>query len=189
MLKLKIRILVNECNRIYAGFFTTAPKLTFTRSYNGSNRRRESLVARIMGFTSAVVGVFGAGTCSGGLNFNFSPHYTPQECQETNLKALIVAMMMHQQLNEDEISILMNSIQFVYQSPNVRREWCDSEMKNFMKCSEKYGNFQDERCKSFRKMLKTCLQSKNCAADLNPLKITSKSPAWPYHSKTQARTS
>jgi hypothetical protein len=74
---------------------------------------------------------------------------------------MIVAMMMHNKLDEDELEILMNSIQAVYE-PSNRKAWCSAEVKNFMKAAERFGNFQDERCTNFRKMLKSCLQSKKC---------------------------
>ncbi|OXA51874.1 hypothetical protein Fcan01_12870 [Folsomia candida] len=125
---------------------------------------RPGLVQHV-GYTSSVVGVFGA-TNSGGLNFKMSPHYSSNECQENNLKAMIVAMMMHDKLDEDELTILMHSIQFVYEaSSEKRKQWCGVEIKNFMNCSEQY-DFQD----------------KKCAVDLHPPKLSVEPPAWPYNS-------
>lgn len=80
---------------------------------------------------------------------------------------MIVAMMMHDKLDEDELTILMHSIQFVYEaSSEKRKQWCGVEIKNFMNCSEQY-DFQDKKCTSFRKMLKSCLQSKKGEVNLN----------------------
>lgn len=93
-----------------------------------------------------------------------TPHYSPNESYQNNLKAMVVAMMMTESLDKDEVTFLTNAVDALYSKEDDnsknRGAWCMAEMKNYMMCAERYSSFQDDRCRTYQKMLKSCLQAK-----------------------------
>jgi len=100
------------------------------------------------------------------LNFDLTLKFSPKGSMQNNLKAIVVALLMCDSLTEEEVdlmSCIIDALPRAEINTFNREKWCENEMTNFMKCTEKFGGIRSESCTTFRTFLKSCLQAKsNC---------------------------